>query len=41
VYREFEQAETHDKSLTPIVDAMKQNFLKYWEDISFLAIIAS
>jgi Domain of unknown function (DUF4413) len=41
VYRELKQAETHDKSLTPIVDAMKQKFLKYWEDISLLAIIAS
>jgi Domain of unknown function (DUF4413) len=40
VYRELEQAETHDKSLTPIVDAMKQKFLKYWEDIPLLAIIA-
>jgi hypothetical protein len=29
VYRELKQAETHDKSLTPIVDAMKQKFLKY------------
>ena len=41
VYSELEQAETHDKSLTPIVDAMKQKFLKYWEDVPLLAIIAS
>jgi Domain of unknown function (DUF4413) len=41
VYRELEQAETRDKSLTPIVDAMKQKFLKYWEDIPLLAIIAN
>jgi Domain of unknown function (DUF4413) len=41
VYRELEQAETRDKSLTPIVDAMKQKFLKYWEDIPLLAIIVS
>ena len=41
VYRELEQAETHDKSLTPIVDAMKQKFLKYWKDVPLLAIIAS
>jgi Domain of unknown function (DUF4413) len=37
----LEQAETRDKSLTPIVDAMEQKFLKYWEDIPLLAIIAS
>jgi Domain of unknown function (DUF4413) len=41
VYRELEQVETRDKSLTPIVDVMKQKFLKYWEDIPLLAIIAS
>jgi hypothetical protein len=41
VYRELEQVETHDKSLTPIIDAMKQKILKYWEDIPLLAIIAS
>ena len=41
VYRELEQAETLDKSLTPIVDAMKLKFLKYWEDVPLLAIIAS
>jgi putative component of membrane protein insertase Oxa1/YidC/SpoIIIJ protein YidD len=29
MYRKLEQAETQDKSLTPIVDAMKQKFLKY------------
>jgi hypothetical protein len=29
VYRELKQAETHDKSLTSIIDAMKQKFLKY------------
>jgi hypothetical protein len=29
VYRELEQTETRDKSLTPIVDVMKQKFLKY------------
>jgi Domain of unknown function (DUF4413) len=40
-YRELEQTETQDKSLTPIVDAMKQKFLKYWEDISLLVIIAN
>ena len=37
----MELAETHDKSLTPIVDAMKTKFLKYWEDIPLLAIIAN
>ena len=41
MYHELEQAETHDKSLTPIVDAMKQKFLKYWDDVTLLAIIAS
>jgi hypothetical protein len=41
VYCELEQAETRDKSLTPIVYAMKQKFLKYWEDIPLLAIITN
>ena len=41
VYRELEEAETQDESLTPIVDGMKTKFLKYWEDIPLLAIIAS
>ena len=41
VYITLEQAETYDKSLTPIVDAMKQKFLKYWEDVPLLAIIAN
>jgi hypothetical protein len=41
VYSELEQAEIHDKSLTPIVDAMKQKFLKYWEDVPLLAVIAN
>jgi Domain of unknown function (DUF4413) len=41
VYRELEQAETQDKSLTQIVDVMKQKILKYWEDIPLLPIIAS
>jgi len=41
VYRELEDAETQDESLTPIVEAMKTKFLKYWEDIPLLAIITS
>jgi Domain of unknown function (DUF4413) len=41
MYRELEQVETQDKSLTLIVDAMKQKFLKYWEDIPLVVIIAS
>ena len=41
MYRDLEQAETHDKTLTPIVEAMKIKFLKYWEDVPLLAIIAS
>jgi len=41
VYCHLEQAEIHDKSLTPIVDAMKQKFLKYWEDVPLVAIIAN
>ena len=41
VYNELEQAEINDKSLTPIVDAMKQKFLKYWEDVPLLAVIAN
>ena len=41
VYCELEQAENYDKSLTPIVDAMKQKFLKYWKDVPLLAIIAN
>ena len=41
VYLKLEQAATHDCSLTPIVEAMKEKFLKYWEDVPLLAIIAN
>lgn len=41
VYRELEEAESKYTTLTPIVDAMKEKFLKYWDDVPLLAIIAS
>ena len=41
MYLDLEVAESNDPSLTPIVDAMKLKFLKYWEDVPLLAIIAS
>ena len=41
VYSELEHAKTQHRSLTPIVDAMKQKFLKYWEDVPLLAVIAN
>jgi hypothetical protein len=41
VYLELDIAENRDNSLAPIVDAMKEKFLKYWEDVPLVAIIAS
>jgi len=41
VYVELDELETADSTLAPIVDAMKEKFLKYWEDVPLLAIIAS
>jgi hypothetical protein len=41
VYNELEQCQTQYQSLAPIVDAMREKFLKYWEDVPLLAIIAA
>ena len=37
----MDEAETANSTLAPIVVSMKEKFLKYWEDIPLLAIIAS
>jgi Domain of unknown function (DUF4413) len=41
VYREMENIESLDCSLSPIVEAMKENFLKYWEEVPAVIIIAN
>jgi uncharacterized protein YdiU (UPF0061 family) len=41
VYREMENIESLDSSLSPIVEAMKEKFLKYWEEVPAVTIIAN
>jgi O-antigen ligase len=41
VYREMKNIESLDSSLSPIVEAMKEKFLKYWEKILTVIIIAN
>ena len=41
VYREMEDIETCDSPLEPIVAAMKEKFLKYWEEVPLVTIIAN
>jgi hypothetical protein len=37
----FSNIESLDSSLSPIVEAMKENFLKYWEEVPAVTIIAN
>jgi Domain of unknown function (DUF4413) len=40
-YREMKNIESLDSSLSPIVEAMKENFFKYWEEVPTVTIIAN
>jgi Domain of unknown function (DUF4413) len=35
----MEDIESLDSSVSPIIEAMKENFLKYWEEVSIVTII--
>jgi Domain of unknown function (DUF4413) len=37
----MENIESIDSSLSPIVEAMKEKFLKYWEEVPAVTIIAN
>ena len=37
----MENIESLDSSLSPIVEAMKEKFLKYWEEVPAVTIIAN
>jgi hypothetical protein len=41
VYRELEDIEELGENLAPIVNAMKEKFLKYWEEVPAVTIIAN
>jgi Domain of unknown function (DUF4413) len=41
VYRDMEDIESLDSSLSPVVEAMKEKFLKYWEEVPVMIIIAN
>jgi Domain of unknown function (DUF4413) len=41
VYREMENIESLNSSLSPIVEAMKEKILKYWGEVPAVTIIAN
>jgi Domain of unknown function (DUF4413) len=49
VYHDFENIDLHrieedehgDSPLSPIIEAMREKFLKYWDEVSLITIIAN